>query len=209
MDGYMENHVKTTPFFLDGKDVNLQKIEKILSKYLYILNEYPSEGFFPFIDDNSFKENTISMRVLKNNLSILPFRMRYDKIDSRKREGLTASQWNKLPPAYRFIIKNYDAILIDDDKKLVLVSQTWNADLNYIKKHFFEHHAFSENKLNFISASSNFQISSDLFKWLCYKYFVKMRARTTSQIDWWHARLTIVSLGGHAPSSGFYLVASI
>jgi len=38
---------------------------------------------------------------------------------------------------------------------------------------------------------------------------VKMRARTTSQIDWWHARLTIVSLGGHAPSSGFYLIASI
>jgi len=27
---------------------------------------------------------------------------------------------------------------------------------------------------------------------------VKMRARTTSQIDWWHARLTDVSLGGHA-----------
>ncbi len=30
---------------------------------------------------------------------------------------------------------------------------------------------------------------------------VKMRARTTSQVDWWHARLTVVSLGGHA--SGF------
>jgi hypothetical protein len=28
---------------------------------------------------------------------------------------------------------------------------------------------------------------------------VKMRARTTSQIDWWHARLTVVSLDGHDP----------
>ena len=26
-----------------------------------------------------------------------------------------------------------------------------------------------------------------------------MRARTTSQIDWWHAQLTDVSLDGHAP----------
>jgi len=40
------------------------------------------------------------------------------------------------------------------------------------------------------------------------KIFVKMRARTTSQIDWWHARLTDVSLGGHAPSSGLHLLSS-
>ncbi len=32
-----------------------------------------------------------------------------------------------------------------------------------------------------------------------------MRARTTSQIDWWHARLTDVSLGGHA--SGCRLIS--
>jgi len=38
--------------------------------------------------------------------------------------------------------------------------------------------------------------------------FVKMRARTTSQIDWWHARLTDVSLGGHSPSSGLHLLSS-
>jgi hypothetical protein len=34
---------------------------------------------------------------------------------------------------------------------------------------------------------------------------VNMRARTTSQIDWWHARLTNVSLGGHAQARRFNL----
>jgi hypothetical protein len=173
MDGYMAINVKTTPFFLEGKEINLEKIGKTLSNYMYVLKQYPSEGFFPFVNDDSYKNDVISIRSLENNLSILPFRMRYDKLDAHKRKGLTTSQWDNLPPSYKFITKNYDAIIIDDDKKLVLVSQTWNGDLNYIKKHFFEHHAFSENKYNFSLTSSNFQISSDLFKWLCYKYFLK------------------------------------
>lgn len=173
MDGYLDSYIKTTPFFLHGSNIDLDNIGNTLSNYMYILNDYPSEGFFPFINDDDFKDNTILKMKLKNGLTILPFRMRYDIIDTRKRKGLTISKWEEMPLSWKHITKNSDAIIIDDEKKLVLVSQIWIGVINHLKKHFFEHQIFADNKYNFISASPDFQFSSDLIKWLCYKYLRK------------------------------------
>jgi hypothetical protein len=76
----------------------------------------------------------------------------------------------------------------------------WEMNKDYDKKHIAETHLLR------VTAFYKGGCESTESVIVGYIHFVNMRARTTSHIDWWHARLTVVSLGGHA--SGFQSISS-
>jgi len=170
---YMEGNFKTTPFFIRSSDrISLETLGKKLSDYLYDINEFPSEGFFPFVDEDEYNENlAIKPLKLSNGLTVLPIRLKYDYEDERKREGLTQEQWISLPNSWKYKTRVWDMIIVEEEKPLVLLSSTWQTQIEDIKRRFFEHYVFTDNGIEIIN--SDLHLGSDIFKWMCYKYLRK------------------------------------